>query len=63
MTGNLGQGQCTPSLLVQDPSQASLGAQSHGGEGKSSGSNLNSKWLGTTGSSTWLAACREDKGV
>lgn len=33
------------------------------GRGKSSGSNLNSKWLGTTGSSTWLAACREDKGV
>lgn len=34
VTGNLGQGQCTPGLLAQGPSQSSLGAQGHGGEGE-----------------------------
>lgn len=34
MTGTLGQGQCTPGLLAQGPSQSSLGAQGHGGEGE-----------------------------
>lgn len=33
------------------------------GRGKSSASNLNSKWLGARGSSTWLEACREDRDV
>lgn len=32
------------------------------GKEKSSGSNLNSKWLGAKGLSTWLEACREDRG-
>lgn len=32
------------------------------GKEKSSGSNLNSKWLGAKGLSTWPEACREDRG-
>lgn len=34
MTGDLRQGQRTPGLLAQGPSEASLGAQGHGGEGE-----------------------------
>lgn len=34
MTGDLGQGQCTPGLLAQGTPEASLGTQSSGREGE-----------------------------